>query len=205
MWMNWKIGRRAPGAALAGLLAACIALAGCETGVEETLDPGVIQVILQADPLDNSITIGGETYTASPADRFEITVFQGKLYQDSVYATLFADLDEFRELDRQYDLLTFEGDEPARQVIFETYVAPGVYDMLQFGLTASVVRIGALTIPAQLPPGEGTLVELERDIEVFENDTTVVELMIKPFESVQRFRDSFHFTRELQITGVSHR
>lgn len=205
MWMKWNIGRRMPGAALVALLAASAVFAGCETGVEHSPEPGVVRVTLQADATDNSITIGGQTYEATPADRFEITVFQGKLYQDSVYATLFAHLDEYRELDRQYDLLTFDGDDPARQVIFETYVAPGIYDKLQFGLTASMVRIGALTIPAQLPPGEGTLIELERDIEIFENDTTVIDLTIKPFESVRRFRDSFHFTRELQITGVSHR
>lgn len=205
MWMKWNNSRSVPGTAVAWLLAACIAVVGCETGVDESADPGVIRVTLQPDPTDNSITIGDQTYDAAPSDRFEVTIFQGKLYRDSSYATLFADLDEFREIDRQYDLLTFDDGEPARQVIFETFVAPGRYDSLQFGMTASMVRIGALTIPAQLPPGTGTLLEFDREIEIFENDTTIVDLTIKPFQSVRRFRDSFHFTRELEITGVSHR
>lgn len=188
------------------LIAAATLTAACDTGVTESDEPGVLRVTLQADPSDNSITVSGQTYEVDESDLYSVTIFQGKVYQDTAYATLYSDLDAFEPADVEYDLLQYDNnDAPVEHVIFESFVPPGEYDMLQFGVTATIVQVENLTIPVQLPPDVSPLLEFERNIEVFEHDTTVVQLTIKPFESVVRFRDSFRFTREIEVAGISHR
>lgn len=185
------------------LVAACIYLIGCDTGVEASPDPGVLRVTLQADPEDTQIRIGKDEVTASPGDHFPVTIFQGKVYRDSAYAVLFQSLEAYREQDYQYDLLAPGADGGFKQhVIFESYVPPGTYDKLQFGATATEMRIGGFVIPMALPPNTPGLMDFEQPFEIFENDTTVIHLQIKPFESVVRFRDSYHFTREFEITDI---
>lgn len=180
-------------------------VSGCGTGIEASDQPGILRVTLQADPADNSITVGGRTYEVSEADLFGVTVFQGKVYRDTSYATLYSHLDAFREGDVTYDLLEYDGDgTPIEHVIFESFVPPGNYDLLQFGFTATLVRVGPLTIPAQLPPNTIPLLEFDEPIEVFEHDTTVVRLQIKPFQSVVRFRDAFHFITNMEVVGITH-
>lgn len=188
------------------LIAAATLTAACDTGVTESDEPGVLRVTLQADPSDNSITVSGQTYEVDESDLYSVTIFQGKVYQDTAYATLYSDLDAFEPADVEYDLLQYDNSgAPVEHVIFESFVPPGEYDLLQFGVTATIVQVENLTIPVQLPPDVNPLLEFERNIEVFEHDTTVVQLTIKPFESVVRFRDSFRFTREIEVAGISHR
>lgn len=188
------------------LLALATALSACDSGVKESDEPGVLRVTLQADPADNTIDVSGRTYEVDEGDLYSVTIFQGKVYRDTTYATLYSNLDAFEPADVEYDLLQYnEAGEPVEHVIFESFVPPGQYEVLQFGVTASLVRVEGLTIPVQLPPDVSPLLDFERDIEVFERDTTVVQLRIQPFESVVRFRDSFRFTREIEVTGISHR
>lgn len=187
-------------------MACCLLLAACDTGVAPSPDPGVLRVTLQADPADNTIAVGKDVLTVAPGDRFDVTVFQGKVYRDSVFAVLLPTLDAYREQDAHYNVLARRGEaQPARYTIFESYVPPGAYDRLQFGATATELRIGGFVIPMALPPNTPGLMDFEADFEVVENDTTEITLRIKPFQSVARFRDSYQFTRQIEVVDVVHR
>lgn len=178
------------------------------TGVEKSPDPGIIQVHLQSAPGDTVITIGKERLVVSEGDQFQVSVFQGRVVKDSTYAILYKNLADYQEEEHAYNLLekTATGT-TANYQIFNTYIPPGVYKKLEFGLTAEQIRIGNFSIPVDLPPDVGSIIafDFEKPVEVNSNDTTVVNLQIRPFKSINRYRDSFRFERDVSITKIQHK
>lgn len=182
-----------------------LAALGCTTGVESSPDPGILVVTLQSDPADTLIVIANDTVTVADGDWFGVTVFQGKVYRDTNYAFLFTDTSSYRLEDQNLNLLQMDGatGQYQRFVLYRSYVPPGDYDRIQFGITPVYVQVGNLYIPVTLPPGTGSLVDLYRDFAVFENRTTAVSIRISPFKSVTRYRDSFYFTPVIEIVEIT--
>gem|GEM_PF-1126554 len=153
-------------------------------------------------------TISGDTVVSvaknDTMNIFDVSVFQGKVYHDSLYATLFTGLSEYKTKTRNYNLLEQVGGRYKQFVIFESYVPPGNYNMLEFGLTASELLLGVFNSPIRLPDGESPLLQLNRDFKVYEDGITEVNLQIRPLESIARYRDSFIFNRVIEITTINH-
>lgn len=189
-------------ATLAGLAFVTV---GCDTGIEPSPTPGVLRVTLQSDPEDVSIIIVNDTLIVSQQDSFEVTIFQGRVYADSNFALLFKDTTSFRTIDFTYNLLGMDSTGEYQQVvIYESYVPPIDYTSIQFGMTASQIKIGNFEVPVTLVVGASPLIDVNQDFVVFENKVTEVNVRIAPFESVTRFRDTFHFTPKVDVISVNY-
>lgn len=189
-------------ACLAGLI-----LLGCTSGIENSPAPGIVRVILQSDPVDTSIVILNNTYVVTQSDTFKATVFQGRVYRDSLFSLLYRDLSSYRQTDDTYNLIGRENNQYLPIKLFESYVPAQRYNRLEFGLTGNEFKIGGSTgykILVQLPPGEALLISMQIDFEVFENQVTEIVLQIKPLSSLVRYRDTYFFTREIELMGVKY-
>ncbi len=185
-------------------------LPACDSGIEPSPDPAILRVTLESDPADSVIIVAEDTMYASDGDSMQITVFQGKAYSDTNFAVLYQNLEEFFAEDHKYNILRRENGEFKRYVIFESYIPPGDYTKLQFGITAEYMLltygyfIGGIGIPMRSPPGMNLLVDLETDYTMKEGRTTEIRLMLKPFQSVDRYRDILRFVPQLNVEEVKN-
>ena len=185
------------------LFALSLFIFNCDTGVESSPNAGILRITLQSDPTDNSIVVTGDTLVASEEDIFEVTVFQGRAFQDSLFALLFNDVESSRQQDVIYNIIERENGEYKEFILFESFVPPGRYDKIQFGLTGNIVRIDNLQIPVRLPEGEELLIDIFIDFTVEEDKVTEITLQISPFKSLERFRDVYLFTRDIQVVDLT--
>ncbi|MFA3783307.1 hypothetical protein ABRY23_09620 [Melioribacteraceae bacterium 4301-Me] len=179
-------------------------IVSCDTGVQSSPKPGILRIVLQSNPTDTSIIIINDTLTVSDGDNFRTTVFQGKAYSDSVFAILYPSINSYRQEDKVINVIERENNTYKPHIIFESYVPPGNYTSIVFGLTADLLHIGIFDIPVELPPNESKLVALPVNFEVAENKTTEIKVQLNPFKSVQRFRDSYYFNRQLEVVEVKY-
>lgn len=191
------------------LCATALFLLACTSGIEDSPAPGIVRIILQSDPADTALVILGDTITVvEGSDYFIATVFQGRVYRDSLFALLYRTLNSFRQTDDTYNLLARRDGQYLPMQLFETYVPPQQYNRIEFGLTGNFVRIGGPTgyvIPVLLPPGEPILISLDLDFEVFENQVTEIVLQVKPLSSLVRYRDTYYFSRQIEVLSVQQK
>ncbi len=179
-------------------------LSACSTGVEKSKEPGVLRITLTADPSDTTITIVNKTYQPDSTSIMYLNIFEAKVYSDSNYAKLVPTLEDFRDDGNFYNIIKRENDNYQTYIIYESYVPPGEFDKIQFGLTASMLYIDGFGIPLQLPENESLLFDLDLDFFVEENDTTEIKLQIKPLESLVRYRDTYLYKREIKVIDTKH-
>lgn len=184
------------------LLVVCFAAAACETGVELSPEPGILRVILQSDPADTTITIAGETVGVGNTANFGVRIFQGRAFRDSSFIVLLKSPDSYREEDFVYNVLAREGGDYVEYVLFESLVPPGRYDSIRFGVNAEQLVIGSFDIPVRLPEDAPPSMNFPAEFEVAEDAVTEIRVMISPLKSVERYRDSFLFRREMRVADV---
>lgn len=178
----------------------------CDSGVEPSPDPGILRITLQSDPADTAIVIVADTFYVANNDSFGVTIFQGRVYNDTVYSILYPTLRSYRQEDITYNLIRLDSSEYRKYVIFESYAPPGDYDRIQFGLKATVLRISNFDeIKVESPPNVNPLVDLYANFRVSENSVTEIGIQIKPFQSIQRYRDTYQFYPNLEIKSVKYK
>ncbi len=186
-------------------LAGVLLLAGCETGVDASPEPGVLRITLEADPVDTEIVVVTEPVAVSPGDRFNVTTFQGKAFRDSTFFVLFRDRETNQQADQTINVLAqAENGSYERFVAFESHLPPGNYDRFQFGLTASELALGSFAIPVRLAQGAPILHDFHREFEIMANEVTEIRVRIRPLASVVRFRNAFLFDPEMEITDIRY-
>ncbi len=187
------------------LLVVGVCFVGCSTGVEHSEEFGLLRVIVQSAPSDTAISIVGETLAVDTSDVFQMTFSQGKAYSKGSYAILYHDTLSYRQEDIPVNVLELsEDDAYVPCVVFESFVPPGVYDSLEFGLSARQMTLGEFTIPVQRPQGRAILEILEHDYTVEPEQTTELVVYVYPFTSLQRYQDRYLFVPELEIAEVNH-
>lgn len=186
------------------ILLVAILLSKCATDIQTSPDPGVLKVILYSDPADTQIVILSKTFTVSSSDYFGVTVFQGKVFSGEKFAFLYKDKMSYRQEDVTYNIIERKEGRYREFTIFDSYVPPGDYTSLQFGLNSNQVKIGYLEIPVKLPVGGSPIRKLEQVFTVKENEITEIKVQISPFKSVKRYRDSYQFIPELKIVEINH-
>ena len=177
--------------------------AGCANDVNLHPDPGVVRVVLQSAPQDTSIVLVKDTLPVGDSDVMMANVFQGKIYDGEKYFILYKNLNTTNQEDETYNLLKRDNGEYFPHIIFETQLPEATYDTLEFGLTASYLRLGTNRVDIVMPEGEEILMRLGREIRISENDTTEVTVQVKPLESVQRRRNTMVFNRQVEITDIA--
>ncbi|MBO8131804.1 MAG: hypothetical protein H0Z29_09875 [Candidatus Marinimicrobia bacterium] len=176
---------------------------GCNIEVEKSDYPGVLRLNLQADPTDTSITILDKTYIPDTSSVMKVKVFEAKAYIDSCYTILLPTLDAFIDEGRSYDILKKDEGKYKRYKIYESYAPPGIYNRLQFGIIIKELEIGGYKIPIEVPEGGSLIYNFDIEFAVYEDDTTEINIQIKPFESLYRYRDSYIFNGNLEITSIN--
>lgn len=184
-------------------------IVGCSSGIEPSPEPSLLRVTIQADSTDNYITLAGDTMLAAPRDSMQISVFQGKAFNDTAFIVLFQDTLQYRQTEQHFNVLErdVQGDYK-KFTIFESFVPPYDFDRVQFGIDAQFMfltytyDIGGIGIPMERTPGEDLLVSYEAAMEMNPGELTEVNLKIKPFESASRYRDIFRFTPTIYVESV---
>jgi hypothetical protein len=248
-----------------GLIALLMMCAGCETGVEDSPDPGIVRVILKANPSDTYIVERSDTFSVyTPYETtFNLNIFQGSVFTNGNVAVLYKTTQSYMQEDSVYNFVEmtfnkslvkplidsislgtmtysdikdqelqkfvrsiFELDSGKVQlpdlqaafkgyVIFESFIPPGNYDQLRFGINAPtdemqnrltiVTREGKkFYIPVEIPPEEDKLITMNANFEVKSGQTTEIYVEMDLFKGITRYRDSYRLHRNLQIKAVKN-
>lgn len=189
-----------------------VLLAHCETGVQPSPKPGLLRITLQADPTDSLIVIARDTLKRSYRDSMQITVFQGKAYNDSNFAVLRKDTLQRFAQDHKYNILKKNPEDSTYKTfkIFEYFVPPGQYDKIQFGISAQFMQLtygyvhGGLPVQMEKAPGANLLVDLQQEFTIESREITEINVILSPFDSATRYLDLFRFTPKVRIVNVEY-
>lgn len=197
---------------IAIVIGSLISIISCDTGIELSPDSGILRITLQSDPSDTSIVKVTDTLYVSPNDSLSLKIFQGKVYKDTIYAILYKEISSYKQEEITYNIIKRDSAEYIRFVIFESYIPPLDYDRIRFGITSDLLEICTLdtadstydisTTKVQPPEDANLFVDLYQDFYVSENDTTEINIQIKPFKSISRYKDSYQFIPDVIITNV---
>jgi len=190
-------------AILFGLMIASFS-SGCSTGVEPSPFPGTLKITLQSNPNDTLIVILKDTLVVGEEDYFGNVIFQGRVFSGDYYAFLFPEKANPTQEDKTYNILGRDENGYIQYTIFESYVPPGDYDRIEFGITGDLVKLGYFEIPVKMPTGESPKQDLEHAFRIEENTATEVTVQISPFQSVTRYRDSYLFRPVLEIKDIKY-
>lgn len=189
--------------AIAIVIGFLIGIISCDTGIELSPDAGILRITLQSDPSDTSIVIVTNTFNVSQDDSLGIKIFQGKAYKDTVFSVLYTDIESYKQEEITYNIIRRDSTGYSRYIIFESFVPPFDYDRIQFGVTSNILKISNFDIiNVQSPENASLFIDLYQDFHVSENDTTEINIQIKPFKSITRYRDAYQFIPDVIITDV---
>lgn len=173
--------------------------------VEVDINPGIVRIVLQADPSDESIVILGETINVTENDSLGIKIFQGKaISKDSSYAILYQNVYSWFQEQVIYNILKRETGEYVQHIVFESMVPPGDYEAISLGIEGTLMAIGPYTIPIELPPDAESVISFDAKYKVSEKKVTEIHLQISPFKSMTRYLDSYRFSRIAQISEIRY-
>jgi len=187
----------------------------CTTGVTDSPDHGIVRIMFSADPADTVLIEKSDTFSVSTRYEaiFVLKVFQGRIYRDSDFAVLYPGIDSYRQEDEFVNIIAVDslGNYKIYKV-FESYVPPGDYNSLEFGVTPAngiplkIVANSGKTFenPVELPPDESLLYHFDQNFTVNADRVTQIDVQISPFKSVKRYRDVYRLYRIMKITGVHY-
>jgi hypothetical protein len=197
------------------LILSALTFYNCTTGVTDSPDHGIVRVMFSSDPADTVLIEKSDTFSVSTRYTaiFVLKVFQGRVYRDSDFAVLYPTIGSYRQEDEFVNIISVDSSGNYKNYkVFESYVPPGNYNSLEFGVTPAsgiplrIVANSGKTFenPVELPPGENLLVHFDQDFNVTEDKVTEIDAQISPFESVKRYRDVYRLYRVMKITDVHY-
>ena len=193
----------------AAVLIAIFAIS-CSSGVEPSPDPGLVRIIMQANPADTIIIVGQDTVHSDPRDSISISIFQGRVYQDSIYSLLYQNREEYLQEDHFYNFFN-RGEDGfyGEQIIFECLLPPEDFNRIVFGIDADFMLLtsgfssGGIGIPMESSPELSLLKEFNVDFEIKSGKVTEIKIILHLFDSVVRFKDFFRFVPVMEVTSIS--
>lgn len=191
-----------------------ILIQGCSndyslTGVNSP-DPGILQIYLKSDDSDNYLVFAGDTVTVGSGDDFLIlSVGQGRAYRDSNFAVLYKSIDEdsidsYRERTKYFNIIEQEEDQFREFLIFETFLPQATFDSLKISISAYFLYLGYYAIPIEMPEEVSPLIKFDQNFNINEGRVTEIHLQIKPFKSLVRVMDSYHFYQEIEVLEIKY-
>ncbi len=179
------------------------------TGVNSS-NPGLIRIFIKSDNTDNHIIIAGDTVSVGKdSDFLDLSIGQGRAYRDSNYAILYKSIDQdsidsYRELTKMVNIIKLDENTYQEFLIFESFLPPASFDSLRIGMTASFLQIGYYQIPIEMPEGVSTIVTFQQKFDIHEDGVTEIYLSIKPFHSLVRVGDSYHFLIDIEVSEIKY-
>ncbi|MFQ6113487.1 MAG: hypothetical protein ACE5NG_05275 [bacterium] len=155
---------------------------------------------------DKFIVIAGDTAMVGDGviDSLALTIGQGRAYTSGNFAILYKSLNEYRELSETYNILAQENGVYMEFLIFESYLPPATYDSLKIIITANYLQIGSYQIPIEMPQGVNPLMKFDQRFDINENRVTEIHLELKPFKSMVRVGDTYHFFRDIEVAEIRY-
>ncbi|MGE5313074.1 MAG: hypothetical protein ACM3Q4_00105 [Acidobacteriota bacterium] len=208
------------------LALAAALLAGCTTGVQESPDPGIFRVTLTVNDADSTLVILGDTARSSRIDRYTVTAAGGRLYRGDNYVDLFLTPTIDRITGSTINLLQRQWPDgrlvgandpfeiqrsqtkPVTYTIFEWHTPPGTFDNFQFSLIGIEVFVAIprqFNNPLQLPDSTSAVMNFPETITINEGQVTQLDLVIDPYKSIRRFRDTYIFERKISVARITYR
>ncbi|MBD3226241.1 MAG: hypothetical protein GF313_16050 [Caldithrix sp.] len=197
---------------------------GCDSGLETSPEPGILRVSIQSNPQDTAIVIKSDTFSVIQGDSFGVKFFQGKVYNGDNYALLYESTDSYLTEDLVFNVIKRVDHSYKKLTVYESYVPPKSYDRVQVGINAEEIRVSrvytrflydadgnvigsrldttTIVNPVRLPNDASPLMNFEKEFEVQENKTTEIVLRLDPFDSLERFKDSYVFNRKISVQDV---
>ncbi|OGB61741.1 MAG: hypothetical protein A2Y94_12605 [Caldithrix sp. RBG_13_44_9] len=175
----------------------------CDTGIEDSPDPGILRITLESDQSDTVIVIVTDTLTVSDDDILLMSIFQGRVFQDSTYGVLYPTISSTRQEEIFYNLILRESGQYKRFTIFETYVPPGFYNRIEYGIDSRFLKLKNFDLIEVITP-DNYFLKLPTSFEVKSNGITEVNVSVKPFQYIIRYRDIYLFQPEMEVVGINH-
>lgn len=197
------------------LIFTALTIYDCTTGVQDSPQHGIVRIMFKSDPADTILIEKSDTFSVSTRYDaiFMLKVFQGRIYRDSNFAVLYPTVKSYRQEDEFVNIIAVDSLGNYKDYkVFESYVPPGNYNSLEFGVTPAsgiplkIVANSGKTFenPVELPPGESLLYHFDQDFTVNENKVTEIDVQISPFKSVKRYKDVYRLYRVMKITDVHY-
>ena len=175
----------------------------CNTGIEDSPDPGILRVTLESDPADTVIIIVTDTLTVGENDAFIIKIYQGRAFEDSTYGVLYPELKSYSQQERYYNLINRENKQYIQFKIFESHLPPSAYNQIEFGIDSDFLKLQNFDeIEVITPPLY--FIKLPVNFEIRNNRTTEVNVQVSPFKYITRYKDSYIFLPEMEVIGVNY-
>jgi len=111
-------------------------------------------------------------------------------------------------VDHNYNLFDREENTFKKIMIFQSYLPPGDYTNLQFGITAEEMLLtygyafGGIRIPLDRTAETSLLQDLNTEYTISPEHVTELEIHIKISESVERYRDKYNLNPKLTVVDV---
>ncbi len=185
------------------LLTIAFLFSTCDSGIENSPAPGIVRVTLESDPSDTVIIIVTDTLTVSDDDIFWVSIFQGRVFRDDTYGILYPRLESTRQEEKFYNIIWRQGGQYQRFTIFESHLPPQSYNKIEFGVDSRFLKLKNFDLIDVITP-DNYFIKLPADFEIKSNKVTEVNIRVKPFKSVTRFRDSYIFQPEMEIFDVKY-
>ena len=190
------------------LISMMVLFGGCDDeqdpGPVRSPDPGILRVLISSDIDDTFIVVAGDTATVGDgvSDSLALIIGQARAYVDGKFALIFTELDEYRELTKTYNVIGLEQGLYKEILLYESFLSPDSYDSLGIVITADFLKIGSFQIPIAMPEGASVLFDFNDPYLIEENQVTEIRLQIKPFQSMVRVKDEFHFFRDIEVVDI---
>jgi len=174
------------------------------TGVR-TPEPGTIRIFIHAAESDKMIIVAGDTARVGDGvnDSLALAMGQARAFVDEKFAVIYQNLDEYRELTETYNILAEENGSYKTLKIYESFLPPDTYDSLGLVISADYVQIGTFQISIVMPANAPVLQVFRTPYTIKENKVTEIHLVLKPFESMVRFKDTYEFRRQIEIEAIN--
>jgi hypothetical protein len=173
------------------------------TGVNSP-EPGLLKVYIQADNAENYTIIAGDTMRVGTGDSLALQIGAGRAYRGSDYAILYKELSDFRETSKTVNILQQQQNGFIENMIFETWLPPVRFDSLKIYIIADFIRLGYYEIPIVTATDASSFMRFDSSFIIYENKTTEIHLQIKPFSSLVRVGDSYHFRGKIAISQIRY-
>lgn len=205
-FMVWFIRRLIPFI----LLMMIVLAGGCneelDPGPVRSPDPGILRIFISSDNNDNFIVVAGDTAKVGDGvnDSLALKVGQARAFVDQKFAVIFIRLDEYRELTKTYNIIAQQQGIYKQILLYESFLVPDTYDSLGIVITAEFVQIGSFQIPIAMPAGAPPLFTFNNSFTINESRVTEIRLQLKPFQSMVRVKDEYHFFRKIEVVDIQN-
>ena len=195
-------------AVILSILNGIFILPGCDenmslTGINSK-SPGIVRIYITSDETDDFIVVAGDTVWVGEGvnDSLSLKIGQARAFRDSSQAVLFNTLQDYQEFNFVYNIIKLENNKYKPYKIFESNLPAATYDSLLISINSDWLQIGYYQFTISLPENENPLMTFKQSFKINAGRVTGIFLVLRPFESMVRVKDTYQFFRDIIIAQI---